>query len=101
MSKMCEYTGHVESEFACNRVNSQKRLEKERTNRNIIWGGLDRPPNLVKRKRVTCPACKRRMWASFRLCHDGCCVIYSVPPHKVKKWWKKDKKRKETRENHR
>lgn len=45
-----------------------------------------------KNKRVQCPVCKRKMWAARRVCHDGCCIYYCVPPHKVKGWWKKPKK---------
>ena len=97
MSKMCEYEGQIESTRACCRVNSLKRLEKEKSDSHFGWGGLGRPPNLVKRKRVICPVCKRRMWASFRFCHDGCCIMYSIPKHKVKKWWTKDKERKKNK----
>jgi len=45
-----------------------------------------------KNKRVRCPVCGRSMWAARRTCHDGCCEMYCVPPHKKKGWWKKPKK---------
>lgn len=36
----------------------------------------------VKRIKMTCPVCKRRLWSSVSLCHDGCCVYHSLPRHK-------------------
>jgi hypothetical protein len=54
-------------------------------------------PPPTKPKRVKCPQCGRKMWAAIRVCNDGCCVIYCVPPHKIKGWWKKGKKKKTTR----
>ncbi len=51
-----------------------------------------------KNKRVTCPECGRKMWAARRTCHDGCCPLYCVPPHKKKGWWKIGKKKKQSRD---
>jgi len=48
----------------------------------------ERPTN-VKRLRLKCPKCKRRVMSSVRVCHDGCCVIHDLPAHKPKGWWKK------------
>jgi len=48
----------------------------------------------VKRKRMTCSKCKRRLWSSVELDHDCVDIIHSIPPHKPKKWWKKKKKEK-------
>lgn len=45
-------------------------------------------PEGVKRKRVKCPECKRRLMTSVQACDDGCCVGHSIPPHKPKGWWK-------------
>lgn len=47
----------------------------------------------VKRIRLECVECGRRLMASIHVCHDGCCVIFSMPPHKPKGWWKKRGKR--------
>jgi len=46
-----------------------------------------------KNKRVICPVCGRKMWAARRTCHDGCCEMYCVPPHKKKGWYKKPRKK--------
>lgn len=54
------------------------------------WRNERHPP--VKRKRVKCPVCGRRMWGFITSCDDGCCLFYLVPPHKKKKWWKKGKR---------
>ena len=57
------------------------------------WGE-DRPPN-VKRKRLTCPICKRRLMSSISWDYNGEVLIHTLPPHKPKMWWKKHKRRKE------
>ena len=58
-------------------------------------------PKGIKRSRVTCPKCGRRMDAGIYVCHDGCCLIWVIPAgHKVKGWWKikqKDRQRKRQR----
>lgn len=43
-----------------------------------------------KRMRVRCPHCKRRMIAKVVVCSVGCCVEYTLPPHKTvrKSKWK-------------
>ena len=56
-------------------------------------------PTGIKRKRLKCPRCGRRLMSSVRVCDDGCCVYHSIPSHKPKDWWKtkkvmKKKKRK-------
>jgi len=50
-------------------------------------------PKWIKRPRMRCPKCGRRLVASVELEHDGLDLIFSIPPHKPKKWWKKPKKR--------
>lgn len=45
-----------------------------------------------KRVRVTCPACKRKMWGWAVISNDAEIHYYAVPPHKIKGWWKKGKK---------
>jgi hypothetical protein len=42
-------------------------------------------------KWVRCPKCGRRLRSAVRYCHDGCCVYHCIPPHKIKRWWKKNK----------
>ncbi len=43
----------------------------------------------VKRKRLVCSECKRRIISSIRVCNDGCCIIHELPIHKPKGWMKK------------
>ena len=45
-------------------------------------------PEPYKRKRIQCPECGRRVIARVSFCHDGCCIYYSLPRHKPKRWWK-------------
>jgi hypothetical protein len=54
----------------------------------------------AKRIRMTCPRCKRRLWSSVMSCHDGCCIIHTIPPHKVKAWWKKGNRKKGKKVSH-
>jgi hypothetical protein len=49
--------------------------------------GTERPVG-IKRIRMICPVCKRRIKASVSTCEDGCCLYFTIPPHKPKKWWK-------------
>lgn len=51
-------------------------------------GGMVRPEG-VKRMRLRCPRCGRRVWSSISTCSDGCCVYHNIPPHKPKRWWRK------------
>lgn len=51
----------------------------------------------VKRIRMTCALCGRRVLSSVRVDHDGGAVIHSIPPHKPKGWWKKKGSRRENR----
>ena len=60
------------------------------THWDTMFGG-DKRQRGVKRIRLQCTVCKRRMWASVQTCGEGCCVIFSMPPHKPKGWWKKKK----------
>lgn len=81
-NKMCTYSGPVKT------VDVPK---EKRPPWNIMsWHG--HRPHGVKRIRVKCPVCGRRMWSSVSQCHDGCCITHSIPPHKVKMWWKKGRK---------
>jgi hypothetical protein len=45
-------------------------------------------PKGVKRKRLKCSVCKRRLMSSVRYCDDGCHILHILPPHKPKGWWK-------------
>ena len=45
----------------------------------------------IKRHRVKCPQCGRRMWGWKVITCDADFYYYAIPPHKVKKWWKKKK----------
>jgi hypothetical protein len=43
-------------------------------------------------KYIRCPVCGRRLKPRLYDCHYAgvsACWHYGVPPHKVKKWWKK------------
>lgn len=46
-------------------------------------------PTGIKRLRVVCPRCGRRLLSSVAVCDDGCGVLHSIPPHKPRGWWKK------------
>ena len=45
----------------------------------------------IKRIKIQCEICGARVQSSIRNCHDGCCVMHVIPPHKPKFWWKKKK----------
>lgn len=48
----------------------------------------------VKRITLKCTTCGRRLKASADICHDACCIIFSMPPHKPRMWWKRNKRSK-------
>lgn len=73
----------------------------DRIHHNDTWGGNIRQKG-IRRIRVKCSVCGRHLIASVRTCHDGCCILFSLPPHKVKHWWKRKKpsaKRSRDRQN--
>ena len=51
--------------------------------------GGERPVG-VPRKRVRCPKCGRKLLTSVEFVHDGD-VLHTIPKHKPKGWWKKNK----------
>jgi len=59
------------------------------------WNGVR--PSGVKRVRIKCPLCGRRIMSSVMLTHDADDVMHTLPPHKPKAWWKINKKRKTVR----
>lgn len=82
----------------------KKRFEMCPAIQGVVWekfeGKIDsdpmygeRPKN-IKRKRLTCPKCGRRLESSIELEHDGYYIIHSLPAHKPKMWWKKGRPRK-------
>jgi hypothetical protein len=52
----------------------------------LSWSN-ERPEN-VRRLRLTCPICARRIMSSVQINHDGDFIIHTLPPHKPKGWWK-------------
>jgi len=66
----------------------------QKTPRPKVWGTTPTEALFaVKSKRIRCPVCGRSMWSSVMTCHDGCCIFHCIPPHKIKGWWKKPKKK--------
>jgi len=51
-------------------------------------------PTGIKRVRLTCPSCNRRVMSSIRVDMDGGCLQHYLPPHKPKGWHKKPKRSK-------
>lgn len=51
-------------------------------------------PTGIRRIRVKCPYCGRKLLTSVSVCDDGCCIYHSIPRHKPKGWWKRVKKAK-------
>ena len=50
--------------------------------------GSSRPSVKVKRVRIKCELCGRRVWSSVQVDHDGGIVFHTIPSHKPKGWWK-------------
>ncbi|MHB8089510.1 MAG: hypothetical protein ACYDH2_14815 [Anaerolineaceae bacterium] len=65
--------------------------------RFIGYGGLyyyyftDR--RKLKRIRIACPKCGRRVMSSISLGHDEDYILHELPPHKTKHWWKHSEKK--------
>lgn len=51
-----------------------------------------RDTHKVKRIRMTCELCGRRLKSSVRTDHDGDYFIHCLPPHKIRFWWKRSRK---------
>lgn len=56
---------------------------------NVFADYRDVRPIGVKRMKLKCPECGRKVTASVRTCEDGCCLFQYLPSHKPKAWWKK------------
>lgn len=72
---------------------SEKSLRSAESTVNDPWEGhgtIDVREG--KRVRVKCPTCGRRVWGRLYVCNDGCCVMWTLPRHKIKGWWKKSRK---------
>jgi len=66
--------------------------------RNAIGTGIDDERSTgIKRKRLKCPNCKRRVFSSIRVDCNGSDVFHDLPPHKPKGWWKKKSKKRPKR----
>ena len=78
-NKMCSYSGIVS-------------IRQAKESYGYEFGATREIPSGIKRIRAKCPTCKRKLLTSIKLCHDGCCVIHSIPRHKRRHWWKKKKK---------
>jgi len=85
MDKFCDYTGFVRYDRG-NEYPEEKMIDHWEASTGVLPSGIKRP-------RVKCPKCKRKMLANIRPCSDGCCIAFMIPRHK-KKGWRKKKKRK-------
>lgn len=45
----------------------------------------------IKRIIMKCELCGRKLWSSISNTEDGD-LIHSIPPHKIKHWWKRKNK---------
>lgn len=81
MGKMCEYTGPWQP---------WRTLFPDRREPDTGW--TDEGVTGLPSRKVRCPVCKRRIKADVRAGHDGD-VIWRIPPHKKRGWWKRRKKR--------
>jgi hypothetical protein len=55
------------------------------------------PEYRIKRKRMKCELCGRKVLSSVQVYHDGHYIYHLMPPHKPKHWWKLKKKRRKTK----
>ncbi|KKN26949.1 hypothetical protein LCGC14_0869450 [marine sediment metagenome] len=79
-NKMCSYVGEYKHhDYAKKSISHDLASSRDTSTKELI--------------RVKCPKCKRRIWGQTKYCHDGCCTLIRVPPHKRKGWWKKPKKK--------
>lgn len=74
-----------------------RRVWKSYPNRSVAVGlgysyGEKQPVKGIQSIRMKCPRCGRRVMSSIKVCEDGCCTTHSIPPHKIKMWWKKSRK---------
>jgi hypothetical protein len=89
--KLCQGTKKILGNQMIN-AHSKEVLNRFRPSWPTVFFNLERPTG-IKRIRMVCPTCKRRLIASVSTCEDGCCLYFSIPPHKPRSWWKKKKAR--------
>ena len=47
----------------------------------------------IKSVNIRCPVCKRKLKSAVRYDIHGFFLGHFIPKHKVKKWWKKNKRK--------
>lgn len=69
---------------------------KTRSESYSFWGHpedyLVNPKLMRDNVVLTCPVCKRRLLGRAYVGHDSDQVVYLIPKHKRKGWWKKNLK---------
>lgn len=73
------------------------RLKEIAPGGNMGWASVNPCRKGIPLVRLKCPKCGRRMMSKVEIYHDGDYAIHTIPPHKIKHWWKKNKKRKTNR----
>lgn len=67
-----------------------KDIPKEWNWQNAMWHDFE--GKHIKRIRMVCPHCKRRVLSSVEIGSDADYIIHTIPPHKVRYWWKNSRK---------
>lgn len=62
------------------------------TTKPLLTSGGRLKTRFNPRKKVKCPRCGRKLRLRLRECEDWDCWHAFLPPHKMRHWWKKDKK---------
>ena len=73
---------------SCVQIKYSKPINQKRLGFSLEWMTGVKPTGF-KRPKLKCPKCGRKITASIYPDHDGTFVIFFIPPHKPRYWWKK------------
>jgi len=79
----------------CSNFSDRSLSANHRSNMELMACWPIFPEGSIPSRKAKCPQCGQRVRLRITFCHDGCCVYYAMPRHKLRK----QKPKKQSRDN--